>query len=201
MLNKLLFKTSGILAILLLTGAAVWAQKSFLKKLVPHQASVQHGGGIGFLAAGIGYINPNRKLEAELLYGYVPAGSSGVEIHSASIKLQWIPVKALHKGQLFLQPVRAGILVNHSFGKQYFGFKPDLYPYSYYNFPTSFNSAILFGSQAGINFSPGKKVNRLGLFYELLIFDRELISFVNNTQTIHFDDILTLGFGVKLYFR
>ena len=201
MLNKLLFKSLGLFSIVMLMAHAVFAQPGFLKKLVPHHARLQYGGGIGMVSAGIGYSNKNKKLEADLMYGYVPAGSLGVEIHSATLKFQWIPLKTLHKGNIFLQPLVTGILVNHSFGDQYFGFKPDDYPYSYYNFPTSINSALLLGSLVGTKFPGSKTIKGLGFYYEFSVFDRELASFVTNTRSLELHDILTIGFGFKVYLK
>ena len=201
MLNKLFFRALGLFSIFMLMAHAVFAQAGFLKKLVPHHAKIQYGGGIGFFSAGMGYTNKNKKLEADLFYGYVPAGRHGVEIHSATVKLQWLPIKTLERGKLFLNPLVTGFLVNHSFGKQYFGFDPEYYPYSYYKFPTAINSAFLLGSQAGVKFPRAKTLKGLAFYYELEVFEREFISYVTNTNSIGFHDILTLGVGVKLYFK
>lgn len=186
---------------LLTTAQPVLAQPVFLKKLVPHHAKLQYGGGIGFLSVGIGYSTKNQKLETDLMYGYVPAGNMGVEIHSATIRLQWIPLKTVQRGNLFLKPLVTGFLVNHSFGQQYFAFKPENYPYSYYKFPTSLNSALFLGSQLGTQFSGAKNFKALALYYELLTFDRELLSFVGNSRSLDLDDILTLGVGLKVYLK
>ncbi len=199
-LNKYFFRGFTVLSCLLITNYG-WAQSQFLKKLVPHHVKLQYSGGIGLVSAGVGYSNKNKKLEADIMYGHVPAGSTGVGIHSATVKLQWIPLRTLQAGNFFLKPLVTGVLVNHSFGDQYFGFKPENYPYNYYKFPTAFNAALLLGSQAGILFPGGKTFKGLSLYYELLSFDRELVSLVNNTNSIKLEDILTLGFGVKMYLR
>jgi hypothetical protein len=200
MLNRYFSKLlAGILSLLFINEAG--AQSRFFKKLVPHHAKLQYGGGIGLFSAGFGYTNKNKKLEGDIMYGYVPAGSTGVEIHSATLKLQWIPIKTLQAGNLFLKPLVTGVLVNRSFGQQYFGFKPSNYPYNYYKFPTAYNAALLVGSQAGILFPGANTIKGLSFYYELLSFDRELISFVNNTHSLSLDDILTLGVGMKLYLK
>ena len=135
------------------------------------------------------------------MYGYLPAGSFGIQIHSATIKFQWIPLKDVQRGNLFLKPLVTGMLVNHSFGEQYFGFKPTNYPYSYYKFPTSINSALLLGSQVGSRFPGGKTIKGIGVYYELLVFDRELASYITNIHSLELHDILTIGFGLKLYLK
>ncbi len=201
MLNKYFFSAIGLTGFFLLSNHVVWAQQRFLKKLVPHHAVVQHSGGIGYFAIGAGYSTRNNKLSGELLYGYLPKSIGGVEIHSATVKLQWIPLKIIEKQKLFLKPLITGILINHSFGDQYFGFNPDNYPYSYYKFPTSLNAALVLGSEIGLQRPKAATVRAVSFYYELIVFDRELISFVTNSKHIHLDDILTLGLGIRVHFR
>lgn len=184
----------------LMLSEKLHAQKSFLKALVPHHVKVQHGGGIGYLALGPGYTSRNKKIEYDLLYGYLPEKIGGVEIHAATLKCSWIPFN-IETNEIVVKPLVTGGLLNYAFGKQYFSFNPPNYPYDYYNFPTAFNSAIFLGGMAGKNFgSPGKGKD-ISVYYELLIFDRELISYISNTRGLDFNDIFTLGFGLKFAFK
>ena len=91
-----------------------------------------------------------------------------------------------------------GLIVNYSFGKQYFGFDPTYYPYRYYSFPTAIHSALFLGSRIGYNFPTQSYVKRISLYYEILSFDREIISFVSNTKSLKITDIVTLALGVKI---
>ena len=43
-----------------------------------------------------------------------------------------------------------------------------------------------------------RQSRRLGFYYEILSFDREMVSFIVNTKALSLTDILTLGIGVKL---
>jgi hypothetical protein len=176
------------------------AQNGFLRTLVPHHLKIQHGGGIGYLAFGPGYTNSNKKLEYDLLYGYLPEKIGGVAIHSATFKCSWIPF-SIETHKMIVKPLVTGGLLNYAFGKQYFSFNPPNYSYGYYNFPTAINSAIFLGGRAGKNVWPAGKKKEISIYYELLIFDRELISYIGNTRVLDFDDIFTLGFGLKFAFN
>ena len=103
------------------------------------------------------------------------------------------------RGKKFiLEPLTTGLVVNYSFGKQYFSFDPPNYPYRYYSFPTAIHSALFLGSRVGFNFPVNTFIRRLSLYYEILSFDREIISLVSNPKSLHITDIITLSLGVKV---
>lgn len=68
-------------------------------------------------------------------------------IHAATAKFAWWPIKAIPVGAVALKPLAAGLLVNYTFGKQYFAFSPRYYPFSYYDHPISLHAGIFIGSQ------------------------------------------------------
>jgi hypothetical protein len=41
-------------------------------------------------------------------------------------------------------------------------------------------------------------VKRISVYYEILSFDREILSFVSNTKSLKITDIVTLALGVKI---
>ena len=198
-LKKYLFRSPGIMIIfflLLLTGTLSAQKKNFNFK--PDHLKVQYAGGAGFVAIGAGYSNKNKKLEADLYYGYLPENIGGVTIHSLSAKFIWIPIRPIKSKKLWLEPFMTGIVANYSFGKQYFTFDPPNYPYRYYSFPTSIHAALFLGSRAGVISSSQPFINRLSFYYELLGFDRDLISLLSNPKSLHVHDVITLSLGVKL---
>ena len=188
------------MACCMLLAETLVAQKNLFKKLLPDHAKLQYAGGIGFVSLGFGYHNRNQRLECDFYYGYVPEQVGGVSIHSVTVKLNWMALKTIQKKNLSIKPLVAGILVNYSFGKQYFSFNPRNYPYSYYGFPTSLHSALLVGSQLGVSFPDAKRARGLAFYYELLFFDQDIANFVGNTRSLQFTDILTLGLGIKITF-
>jgi len=199
-LKKCFFKLSSamLLFFLLVITEKISAQKKGFKITPPDHIKVQYGGGIGFISVGAGYSTKNQKLEAELSYGYLPKSIGGIRIHSISGKITWIPIHSVSIKKYQVEPLMTGLIINYSFGKQYFSFDPPYYPYSYYSFPTAIHSAIFFGSRIGFNFPTNTFVRRVSLYYEILSFDREIISLVSNPKSLHITDIVTLSLGVKV---
>ena len=199
-LKKYFFRLTALVVsfFLLFKPETLSAQKKKSYMLLPDHIKVQYGGGTGFIAVGIGYSSKNQKLEGDLYYGYLPESIGGVSIHSISSKFIWIPINSISRKKYVLEPLMTGLVVNYSFGKQYFSFDPPNYPYRYYSFPTAIHSALLLGSRIGFNFPPNAFVSRLSLYYEILSFDREIISMVSNPKSLHVTDIVTLSLGLKL---
>lgn len=199
-LKKYFFKLTLLVIIffLLFKPETLSAQKKNSNMLLPDHIKIQYAGGTGFISIGVGYSNKNQKLEADLYYGYLPESIGGVRIHSISTKFIWIPINTVRVKKYMLEPLMTGLVVNYSFGKQYFSFDPPNYPYRYYSFPTAIHSALLLGSRIGFNFPPNAFVSRLSLYYEILSFDREIISLVSNPKSLHITDIATFSLGFKL---
>ena len=198
-LKKYFFRLICLVIILLLLckPEIIYAQKKSFN-LLPDHVKVQYAGGTGFISVGAGYSNKNQKLEADLYYGYLPESIGGVRIHSISTKFIWLPVNAVRVKKYVLEPLMTGLVVNYSFGKQYFSFDPSNYPYRYYSFPTAIHSALFFGSRAGVNLPTNSSVHRLSIYYEIVSFDREIISLLSNPKSLHIPDIVTLALGVKM---
>ena len=161
--------------------------------VVPHHAKLQFAGTIGFLSGGFGYESANTKLQYDFFYGHVPEKFGGVAIHSVTGKLTWIIISEQLKKELRIDPLTTGFLVNYTFGKQYFLFKTPNYPSFYYGFPTAAHFGILIGSSI--------KKNKLGLYYELGTHVKDLASYVTNTRTLDFVDILNIAIGARIELR
>lgn len=186
---------------LLVMTDSLSAQKKNFKIKPPDHIKLQHAGGTGFVSLGAGYSSKNQKLEGDLYYGYLPKSIGGVRIHSISIKFNWIPIHSVEIEKYQLEPLMMGLLINYSFGKQYFSFDPPNYPYRYYSFPTAIHSAVFFGSRAGIKLPATSFIHQLSLYYEILSFDREIISLLSNPKSLHIPDILTLTLGARISFE
>src|SRR6187399_104395 len=187
-----------LLFFLLITSEKISAQKKGFKIKPPDHIKVQYAGGMGFISIGAGYSTKNKKLEGDLYYGYLPKSVGGVSIYSISAKVTWIPVHSVSVKKYELEPLMTGLIVNYSFGKQYFSFDPPYYPYKYYSFPTAIHSAFFLGSRIGHVFPTHAFVQRISVYYEILSFDREIISLVSNPKSLHITDIVTLSLGVKI---
>lgn len=174
----------------MLSFLAAGQSKRSLAVILPDHAKLQFAGSIGFISAGFGYESRDKKLQADLFYGYVPEKIGGVNIHSITAKLTWMMVSKPLDNNLRLDILSGGILFNYAFGKQYFLFSPENYPYHYYGFPTAAHAAIFIGG--------GIARNKLGLYYEIGITDRDLVSYVTNSKAISFVDIFNIGVGTRI---
>jgi hypothetical protein len=156
--------------------------------IAPHYAKLQFAGSIGFLSAAVGYEFAKKKLQADVYYGYVPQRIGGINIHSVTGKLTWLPLSIEHKNYTY-NLLTAGFLVNYAFGKQY-DFSAEAF--DYYGFPTAAHIGLFVGG--------GIKRNKLGLYYELGSTDRDIVSYVNNTKGIRFHEIINIGIGARWSF-
>ena len=187
-----------LLFFLLVTMEKISAQKKSFKIKPPDHIKIQYAGGLGFISIGAGYSTKNHKLEGDLYYGYLPESIGGISIHSISGKITWIPIHPVSIKKYQVEPLMTGLIVNYNFGKQYYSFDPPNYPYRYYSFPTAIHSALFLGSRIGYNFPEQSYVKRFSLYYEILSFDRALISFVSNTKSLQLADIFTLSLGIRI---
>jgi len=177
----------------------VHAQDSTKHTLWPQHIKVQFAGGIGLFSVGAGWSNKRQWFEGDIFYDYVPKSIGGVAIHSFTGKATFYPLPSFGKKKIQLRLLSAGLLINYTLGKQYFGFTPANYPYDYYGFPTSLHSGAFLGGE--ISRKLGRKgIRKAGLYYEVISFDKELISYLNNRNALTISDIINLGIGLKLEF-
>jgi hypothetical protein len=174
------------------------AQENTLRKIIPDHAKVQFAGTIGFVSAGFGYSNKRGSLEADLHYGYVPKQFGGATLHSLTGKLTGYPLAETKFMGLHVKPLSVGILGSYTFGKQFFLYDPENYPYNYYGFPTALHAGFFIGGSAGTKFH-GKPVRGVAVYYELGTTDKELKSYLGN-HSIPFRGIFNLGVGIRTNF-
>lgn len=162
--------------------------------IVPHHVKIQYAGSIGFISAGAGYeLGKKKKLQGDFFYGYVPESVGGVNIHSITAKLTWLPVSKRLKNDLKLDLLTAGMLLNYSFGRRYHLFSRTKYSFVYYGFPTAAHVMVFAGGAI--------TKNKFGLYYEFGTTDRDLVSFASNPKAIGFFEIINIGIGARISLR
>lgn len=157
--------------------------------IIPDHLKVQYAGSIGFVSIGAGYEWAKKKLNSDLFYGFVPKSAGGVDIHSLTAKLTWLPLSTVKK-DCRIDWLTTGILLNYAFGRRYHLFSRTKYSFVYYGFPTAAHVAIFAGG--------GISRKKLGLYYEFGTTDRDVVSYVNNRKAIGFFEIINIGIGAKL---
>ena len=179
----------GWLTIICISIFSVCAKAQAEKKkrgIAPHHVKLQFAGTIGFISVGTGYEFAKKKLQADFFYGYVPEKIGGINIHSVTGKLTWLPV-SIQSNKYKFDLLTTGLLVNYAFGKQYDFSRVS---FNYYGFPTAAHIAFFAGG--------GISRNKSGLYYELGITDRDLISFASNSKGIKFHEIINIGIGARV---
>ena len=171
-------------------------EKARFQCLIPHHAKLQFAGGLGLVSVGAGYSNKKEKLEGDIYYGYVPKKIGGITIHTISSKITWFPLKKIELKSLAVKPLAFGLLVNYTFGKQYFLFSPENYPFNYYDHPTALHFGGLMGGQISKALSD-KRLKQLAFYYELITYDVELLSYLGNRKSLNLNDIFNVALGIK----
>jgi hypothetical protein len=179
---------AGIL-LLMISVSGAEAQQRKVSPLLPDHLNLQFAGAIGFLSAGVGYETKNHRLSGDFFYGYVPESLGGITIHSVTAKLTWAAVTRQPRKDLRVDWLTTSILANYVFGKQYFLFDPDRYPFNYYGFPTAAHVGLSIGSAV--------YYKKFGVYYEFGTTDRYIMSYIENTSSLFFTDIFNMGVGVK----
>jgi hypothetical protein len=189
---------AAVFSVLVLLSVALYGQDGKRKGIWPDHVKLQYAGGIGFFSAGAGYTNKKQWLEGDLFYGYVPKSVGSVAIHILTAKASFFPIKPIGES-LQLKPLSLGLLVNYTFGQQYFGFTPENYPFRYYSHPTAFRGAAFAGGQLN-KILKDRSIRSVGLYYEVITYDTELLSFFDNMDALDWDDIVNVGVGVRVGF-
>lgn len=182
-----------VIALLLSPGRGAAQQAA----LSPYYAKLQFAGHLGLVSVGVGRTFLHEKLDAEVFLGYLPERVGGEELWTAAIKANFVPIRPVAVGQVDWQPLRTGLMINHTFGDEYFVFgHHDKYPKGYYGHPTSMHLYLLLGGQ--VDFTRIPKLHRVGVYYEFNSNAEYLISYVRNTKYLTLAKVFNLGLGVRV---
>jgi hypothetical protein len=108
---------------------------------VPHWGQFQFAGNIGFLSAGAGYTFWRQRLQASLLYGYLPRSVGGARVHTFSLKAN-VAIWKLRLQNSVLQPYLGGTF-SWDTGLNGWTRLPDHFPGGYY--PTTAFHGTAYG--------------------------------------------------------
>jgi hypothetical protein len=167
--------------------------------LVPDQAKVQVAGGLGLVAAGAGYAFAGRRLELDVLVGWVPPPFAGVQLFSLNAKLTWLPWTARLSERWRLRPFTAGLVLSYALGDRFFLTNPGKYPTSdYYPIPTALRAGVALGGTLGR--AVGRRSTEVAVYWELGAWDIPLALWIQNPRTVRASDVISLALGVRASF-
>ena len=164
--------------------------------LIPDSFVSQFAGYIGFLSVGVGY-EINETVQTEFLYGFVPSSLAGIDIHLVTARAIISPVIITILPGYYFYPLSFGFFINYAIGEQYHVKWPEKYPERYYR-----PNAIFTGESLGLRLKKeysGEIIKGFEFFIDLVTMTFFLYDYIQN-EDIESMDIVSLGFGTRLYF-
>ncbi|MDF7812498.1 hypothetical protein [Hymenobacter sp. YC55] len=170
----------------------------------PNHVQVQTAGGMGLIAAGVGYTTLRDRLEADILVGYVPEKHAGSTLSIATAKLLYTPYTVPLSDKFVLRPLTIGIYGSYTHGTINDEVKGQ-YTKGYYWFSTDTRIGPLLGGRLSYlrpTATPTDRQRRISAYYELGSNDLYLVSLFSNAnrKSLSPADVLTLGLGLKMDF-
>jgi hypothetical protein len=173
-------------------GAAIFDEGWYL----PDHSKAQLAGWIGFVSPGAGYSWFDRRLEADLFFGWVPPPLGGEHIVSLTGKLTWRPLRAGLGDRWTVHPLTLSLQMTNTFGDEYWIFEPSKYPTDdYYPLPTALRGGLGVGSDVGTTLWG---LDRVSLYYELVALDAMLGFWIGNRHALSPLDVFSLAVGLRL---
>lgn len=190
----------------LATTAAATTEREPTRRhpLLPDQAKLQLAGALGLLAAGGGWELLDRRLELDVLLGWVPESLAGTQLVAATGKVTWLPwmlsLDRLRLGHSALdgwrlRPLTLGAALTYTFGDRFFLRLPDHHPPGYYPLPTALRAIFAVGGTVGRRLPP---LAQAGLYWEVVAVDLPLAYWFANQRAVDLSDVLSLALGVRL---
>ncbi|MDF2474567.1 MAG: hypothetical protein K0S24_50 [Sphingobacterium sp.] len=170
--------------------------------LVPSSYMVQYAGSIGLFSVGAGWdYSRQKQWSTDFLLGYVPKYDTDRAKLTFTLRQTYTPFKVQLHDQLSYHPLRTGIYLNTTLGKQFWYKEPDKYPSSYYKFSTRLRINIFVGQDFTYKVkSNSSYFEGIKFYYDLHTSDLYLISGIQN-KYLKFDDYIGLALGIKFQIR
>lgn len=166
----------------------------------PDHVVIQFAGNIGLFSAGPGYSFARDKMDAEVLYGVVPAFDGDSPLHIFTGKISYRPWKVQLKNDFVLEPLKFGTGISYSAGSQFHSTWPGRYPKDYYWWTNSYRFTPFFGPTISKKVGSGLSlIKRVQAYAELGTNDLALVSFINNKK-LAITEIWNIGLGTRLVF-
>ncbi|WP_162425846.1 hypothetical protein [Pontibacter pudoricolor] len=169
------------------------------KWYAPDALTLQYAGNLGMFSGGANYKFLHDKLNAELLYGYVPRFDAEEALHLLSFKVIYKPLKKVELGNDFtLTPLRANLAVSYHFRSQFSSSWDSSYPENYYWWISSFRMTGGLGTAINKRIDVGH-FKEISLYGEVGTYDLIVTSAVKD-KTVTAWDIMSFGVGTSLSF-
>jgi hypothetical protein len=180
------------------TGA-VQAQelKKTTFKIIRSHWTAQFAGSMGVLALGPGFVY--GPWDSEVLLGYVPKFDTQKVKYTLNFRQTYKPFKLNLGRNASLYPLRTGMFVNTTIGKEFWMSSPEKYPTKYYTFSTKLRLNVFAGQELSLHLK-SKNLESLLFFYDVHTSDHYLMSRVQNTY-LRKRNYLGLALGMKVHWK
>lgn len=167
---------------------------------VPDFAKLQSAGYLGSVGIGAGYAMLEDVLNVSLLYGFTPEQRAGENVHALRLNLDVRPLD-LRFESFRLVPIYAGAGLLYAFGSEYFTRIPKRYRQLETNYypPTALHWSANLGLE--LDYVPARgKIERHGLYYEVVTVDSYIMSYLENPEALHLVDAFASSIGYRCAF-
>jgi hypothetical protein len=168
---------------------------------VPHHLLGQYAGGQGLATVGAGYTALHRRVDLDVLAGYVPKRYSITPMGIFTAKVTYSPWNlTLGASSWRVRPLTVGGLVSYTASSGFNKTHDEKYDRGYYWWSAHTRLGAFVGGRVAYQLPPrGRRLpHTLSLYYELGTNELYAVSFLSNIGALPLTDILTLGLGVKL---
>jgi hypothetical protein len=171
---------------------------------VPHHVVLQTAGGIGMVSGGVGYSVFRKRLDIDVLAGYVPQRYAGIKaLGIFTLKTTYSPYTiTLKNPQWRVQPFSFGGLVNYTPSRTLNRSRDEKYYDGYYWWSSTVRFGAFVGGRVTRTLTPTLtgRARAMSLYYELGTNDLYVVSKATNLSGLKVTDILSLGVGGKFSF-
>ena len=171
-------------------------------RFVPSNYILQGAGGIGVVSAGAGWdYSPRKRWSTDVLLGYVPKYDTDHVKLTLTLRQTYTPFELEIREDFDYHPLRAGLYVSTTSGRQFWLSAPDKYPNDYYTFSTKVRFNVFLGQDITYKLSSSTSYfDKVKLYYDFHTSDLNLIARVQNA---YFKNLryISLAIGAKFYIR
>lgn len=169
----------------------------FARALLPDHARLQFAGGQGLVSAGPGWGWVRERIQADILYGWVPASVAGRSVHAVSQKTTVAPLVFSAGPRARLAPLLAGWSANVALGENYHLILPN--HHRNYYWPSALHFWFFAGTRARAALGSGPGAGAVSAVAEVGAHDVYWRAWLRN-ETLGLPDILSLSLSVQLHF-
>ncbi|GHA79174.1 hypothetical protein [Pontibacter akesuensis] len=170
------------------------------KWYAPDAVTLQFAGNTGFLSLGANYSFQKDKVNAELLYGFVPKLDAEEVLHLLTLKGIYKPIRRVELGNDFtLTPLRMNLGISYYFRDQFSTTWDSAYPKNYYWWTSSLRLTGGLGSELHYPLRNSNTFRELTFYGEVGTYDLIVTSAVKD-PTLKAWDIISFALGARANF-